>query len=249
MNQKPNSRFKFFPQLNDIDEKCWINSKNTICPEITERFFASNSLQDTFLQALADNRVLAIKEVLESFELFARIRKSISSPMVADLCCGHGLLGILFAMFERKVHRVILADKFEPESCQHLLKTAIHVAPWIREKIKTEKGAIGINHPKLEPRCAIVSAHACGSLSDRCIDIAIANRGHLAILPCCYPKSACQAPRSLQTKFGLASAFDIDRTYRLQNAGYLVRWAEIPAAITPMNRVIYANYKTNGVTP
>ncbi|MFT7633794.1 MAG: hypothetical protein ACI87E_004852, partial [Mariniblastus sp.] len=82
--------------------------------------------------------------------------------------------------------------------------------------------------------------HACGILSDLCIEIAIKSGGPIAILPCCYPKSACEAPLALQNALGLAKAFDVDRTYRLEAAGYQVRWAEIPAAITPMNRIIYA---------
>ena len=31
-------------------------------------------------------------------------------------------------------------------------------------------------------------------------------------------------------------AYDVDRTYTMERAGYRVRWREIPAEITPMNR-------------
>ena len=86
---------------------------------------------------------------------------------------------------------------------------------------------------------AIVSAHACGVLSDLCIDVAIKSGGPIAILPCCYPRSACEAPLSLQTQFGLETAYDIDRTYRLEAAGYRIRWGTIPSEITPMNRIVY----------
>ena len=239
MNQSANSRFKFLPQLNDLERNQWLGSRQKFHAEIAREHFTSASLQDTFLRAIADARLLPIKEVLESFEFFARIRKSIRAKTVADLCCGHGLTGILFAMFERDVERVILIDQNEPESRQKLIAVASGVAPWIADKIDNREAKISIDDAWIEPGVSIVSAHACGVLSDLCVDIAIKSGGPVAILPCCYPKSACNAPLSLQTQFGLETAFDIDRTYRLEAAGYRVRWGSIPKKITPMNRIIY----------
>ena len=239
MNLIANSRFKFFPQLNDLDRTEWLSSRQKFHSEITNQHFGSDSLQDKFLQAIAAQRLLPIKEVLESFEFFARIRKSARARTVADLCCGHGLLGILFAMFERNVERVILIDQNEPESRQKLVAVASEVAPWIADKIDNRVARISVDDDWIESEIAIVSAHACGVLSDLCIDIAIKSGGPLAILPCCYPKSACVAPQSILTQFGLETAFDIDRTYRLESAGYRVRWGTIPEEITPMNRIIH----------
>lgn len=244
MNQPSNHRFKFFPQLNQLEKPHWLSSTNTLHQNLTNEYFHSNSLQDTLLQAIAVERLLPIKEVLESFEFFARIRKPTRANRVADLCCGHGLLGILFAIFEPKVDRVILVDKNEPDSRQKLIAIATRVAPWIAEKIENRVAPIGLDDDWIESGCAVVSAHACGSLSDLCIEIAIQSGGPLAILPCCYPRSACRAPLALQTALGLATAFDIDRTYRLESANYRVRWAEIPLEITPMNRIIYAHRTT-----
>lgn len=243
MNPSPNRRFKFFPQLNDLAEKHWLGSSNTLYLKLTDAHFNSDSLQDTFLRAIAAERLLPIKEVLETFEFFARVRRDTKASFVADLCCGHGLLGILFAMFERKVDRVRLVDKTDPESRQKLLSVATQVAPWVAAKVVHNTSAIGVDDDRIEPGCAIVSAHACGSLSDLCLDIAIRSGGPVAILPCCYPRSACRAPLALQTAFGLEAAFDIDRTYRLEAANYRVRWAEIPREITPMNRILYAQHR------
>lgn len=239
MNQVASSRFKFFPQLNDVERTEWLNSRQKFHAEIAKEHFSSDSLQDKFLRAIAAERLLPIKEVLETFEFFARIRKSSRTKTVADLCCGHGLLGILFAMFERDVERVILIDQNEPESRQKLIAVAIGIAPWIEEKIDNRAAKISIDDTWIERGVSIVSAHACGVLSDLCIDVAIKAGGPIAILPCCYPRSACDAPLSLQTQFGLETAFDIDRTYRLEAAGYRVRWGSIPKEITPMNRIIY----------
>jgi hypothetical protein len=239
MNLVANSRFKFLPQLNDLERTEWLGSRQKFHSEIAKKYFNSDSLQDKFLQAIAAERLLPIKEVLETFEFFTRIRKSTRMKIVADLCCGHGLLGILFAMFERDVQRVILMDQNEPESRQKLIAVASQVAPWIAAKIDNRAAKISVDDDWIEPDISIVSAHACGVLSDLCIDIAIKCRGPIAILPCCYPKSACNAPQSLQAQFGLETAFDIDRTYRLETAGYRIRWGSIPNEITPMNRIIY----------
>jgi len=239
VNLIANSRFKFFPQFNDFEQVAWLSSRQKLQPEFANEYFDSDSLQDKFLTAIAAERLLPVKEVLETFEFFARIRKTVRSPVVADLCCGHGLLGILFALFERKVQRVILIDRNEPLSRQKLIAVAGEVAPWIVDKIDNRESKITTSDDWIKPSVAVVSAHACGVLSDLCIDVAIKSGGPIGILPCCYPRSACVAPLSLQMHFGIESAFDIDRTYRLEAAGYRVRWGSIPSSITPMNRLIY----------
>ena len=236
----PRNRFRFFPQLNDLADQRWLRSNAKLSEKAAAVHFNSDSLQDALMQAIADQRVLSIKEVIETFEFFARVRKTIKAECVADLCCGHGLLGLLFAVFERKVNRVILLDKFEPENRAKLIAAASAVAPWIVDKVESQQTKIETAEALLPQGCSIISAHACGVLSDRCIDIAIAKESQLAILPCCYPKSACDAPLAIRTAFGLEAAYDIDRTYRLESAGYLVRWMEIPEVITPMNRILVA---------
>ncbi len=239
MNLIANSRFKFFPQFNDFEQAKWLSSRQKLQPEFAKAYFNSDSLQDKILQAIAEERLLPVKEILESFEFFARVRKAVRSEVVADLCCGHGLLGILFAIFERNVQRVILIDRNEPVSRQKLIAIANRIAPWISGKIDNRAENIKISSDWIEPDMTIVSAHACGVLSDLCIDVAIKSGGPIAILPCCYPRSACVAPLALQTQFGIEAAFDIDRTYRLEAAGYRMRWGFIPQEITPMNRILY----------
>lgn len=234
------NRFRFFTQLNDLPDQRFLRSSAKLTEQAAQVHFASDSLQDKLVRAIADQRILSAKELVETFEFFSRVRKTIRAASVADLCCGHGLLGILFAVFERKVERVILLDKIEPESRAKLIAAVAGVAPWISDKVGSEQAKIDAAAECLPPACSIVSAHACGVLSDQCIDIAIATQAPLAILPCCYPKSSCDAPPAIRAAFGLEAAYDIDRTYRLESSGYLVRWAEIPRVITPMNRILIA---------
>ena len=234
------NRLRFFPQLNHLLDQRWLRSNAKLCLKTASIHFKSNSLQDTLIRAIAEKRILSIKEVIETFEFFARTRKTTKATCVADLCCGHGLLGLLFAVFERKVSRVVLLDKLEPESRAKLIAVVASVAPWVAEKVQSHEAKLDAAPELLPEKCSVVSAHACGVLSDQCIDIAIKLEGRLAILPCCYPKASCHAPPAIQAAFGLKAAYDIDRTYRLTSAGYLVRWMEIPESITPMNRILIA---------
>ena len=235
-------RFRFFPQLNDLpeDQKRWLGSDSRLFDSAAQTHFPGESLQNRLVREIAAARLLPIKEVLESFEFFARVRKQARAVCVADLCCGHGLIGVLYAMFEKRVERVILADRVQPPSRLKLIEIATRIAPWIEPKIENVQAKLSPGDGMVPTGAAVVSAHACGVLSDLCIQIAIESGGPLAILPCCYPKSACQAPQSLVAELGLKMAFDVDRTYRLEAAGYLVRWTSIPSTITPMNRVICA---------
>jgi hypothetical protein len=240
-----NTPFSFFPQLNGLEKTSWMKSSLGINYAMTDLHFHSDTLQDKFLRAMAKDNTLPIKEILESFEYFSRIRKQLKNDCVLDLCSGHGLLGILFAMFERRVKKVVLVDVKVPPSYQKLFNCAVSVAPWIRDKIETFTEKIHRQASWAQSGCSVVSAHACGVLTDTCIDVAIACGGPLAVLPCCYPRKACRAPLALQQSFGLQEAFDIDRTYRLENADFRVRWSSIPAHITPMNRIMIATPKNS----
>ena len=44
-----------------------------------------------------------MKELVEAFEFFAAVRKDLRARSLADLCAGHGLVGVLFALHERRL--------------------------------------------------------------------------------------------------------------------------------------------------
>ena len=234
----PSASFKCFRQFNGADFGALLSSHSALKQPIADRHFPTDSLQDKLVRELAGERTIAIKEVLECFEFFERVRKEIRAPCVVDLCCGHGLLGILFALFERRVERVILTDERQPASYDMLMAASIRVGPWIEKKVEYCVGPIGTAHERLEAGASVVGNHACGALTDHCIDCAIRLKGSVAVMPCCYRRSACEAPLALQLALGVEAASDVDRTYRLREAGYHVRWTHIPEQITPMNRIL-----------
>ena len=83
----------------------------------------------------------------------------------------------------------------------------------------------------------VVSAHACGSLTDRVLSRALEARARVAVLPCCHSRAACDAG-SLEGWMEPSLAIDATRAGRLRGAGYRVHTQLVPAAITPKNRLL-----------
>lgn len=202
--------------------------------------FAGEGLPDKLARALARRRALPAKELFESFELFERVRRRLRRTQVVDLCCGHGLTGMLFAVFEPRVEQVVLVDQRRPESHATVLDAVAEVAPWAVEKITYLEQRLQRVRTDLTAGCAVVAVHACGVRTDRCIDLALALQSPVALVPCCYAQTAASAPRSIRRALGAELATDVHRTYRLEAAGYRVDWLAIPRAITHKNRVLLA---------
>lgn len=207
-----------------------------------ELLFPGDSLECRLARALLAARALPWKELLESFEVFQRVRKRVRRPVVADLCAGHGLTGLLFAVYERGVEEVVMVDRREPESAARLLALVGAVAPWAPAKVRYVEADLrrAPEVAALPAGSGVVGVHACGPATDAVVDVALTLRGPVGLLPCCHARSSSGAPDSLVRSLGVCTATDVHRTYRLEAAGYRTRWTGIPAAVTPMNRVILA---------
>jgi hypothetical protein len=83
----------------------------------------------------------------------------------------------------------------------------------------------------------VVSSHACGALTDRILDRAVASRARVAVLPCCHDLATCNAG-ALSGWIDGSVAIDIVRAIRLEQHGYRVWTQTIPAEITPKNRLL-----------
>jgi len=206
--------------------------------QLARPFFSGDALNDKLARALIDARVLPFKELLESFEVFEHIRRHVRGTAIVDLCCGHGLVGMLYGIHHRDVHRVQLVDRRKPASVPRLLDCLDAVAPWLRPKVDFDEARI--EAVDLPQDAALLGIHACGRATDAVIARALSGRHAVALLPCCHPKKGLPGPPTLGQALGVSLATDIHRTYRLDAAGFHTRWSELPAAITPMNRVITA---------
>ncbi len=234
---KPGQRFRFLKQFNEgaFAKKAACRLRLRVSDT---RWFPGEYLSSVFARELCERRAMPFKEVLESFEFYACVRNHLRSKSVADLCCGHGLVGILFAMFERDVERVCLLDKTRPSSFDRVLAAAQAVAPWTEEKVEYIEAPLKKTLQHVEPGTTILGVHACGKRTDTCIEHAIELGGSVALLPCCRRHRLHPSPDCLKQVLGADVAVDVDRTYRLHNAGYRVRWDEISPLITTKNRVL-----------
>jgi hypothetical protein len=207
---------------------------------LVDEWFSSDSMVDKLIREIAADRGTSLKEILEAFEFFGYVRRRMRAHTVAELCAGHGLVGLLFAVFEPTVLHVKLLDRRRPNSFVNLLHCIARVAPWVEEKVTYLEADLEAVTRFLEPATPLVSAHACGSLTDICIDAAVELGSPVAVMPCCYDPRDTRSPEVLSRQLGYRTATDVGRTYRLEQAGYHVRWGGIHKSITPMNRIILA---------
>ena len=229
--------FRYLKQFNSVEFAKKASCRDRLRQSDT-RWFPGDYLSSVFARELCERRAVPLKEVLESFEFFACVRNRIRCQSVADLCCGHGLVGILFAMFERDIEQVSLLDRVRPKSFDLVLDAAQAVAPWTQAKITYVEAPLSQTLRHVESGTAILGVHACGTRTDQCIEHAISLRSPIALLPCCRRHRLHPSPECLKNVFGADVAIDVDRTYRMHAAGYHVRWDQIPPSITEMNRVL-----------
>jgi hypothetical protein len=235
--------YRAFPQFNRTSVDDLVSSTSKLSPQSAQTAFGSDRFPDRCVRELAAERALPIKEIVETFEMFERVREQVRGEVIVDLCAGHGLLGILYAAFERSVELVLLLDRSTPANHARVMKAIVKAAPWVGEKVRRIDADVQAWSGPLDEhirnrRAAFVSAHACGVLTDSCLEVALARSSPVAVMPCCYPWRACPGPPSIKRALGVEFALDIDRTYRMEQRGFSVLWREIPEAITPKNRIL-----------
>lgn len=230
------ARFEAYPQFNAADFHRYASMKHRI-HALPPNLFPSENLPDRLARSLAENRAIHIKELLEAFEFFSRVRKRIRSPNMVDLCAGHGLSGLIFALCEPTVERVELVDHRRPASFDRIWKAFVDIAPWVAEKVSYREAPLDASLT-LPEGASVLLVHACGALTDQGLRYAMKCGGSVAAMPCCYGKAEPARVAGLSQPFGRETAIDISRSYTLSDAGYQVDWGSVPRAITPKNRVL-----------
>ena len=117
---------------------------------------------------------------------------------------------------------------------------ALHAAlarSWPRLERRVSCVARDVSHFDLAPDDVVVSSHACGALSDRILECAIAARAIVAVLPCCHNLTTCETGPFAGWLDG-PLAIDVMRAIRLEQSGYRVWTQTIAADITPKNRLL-----------
>ena len=195
--------------------------------------YPGEHLLDRLARVLCAANCLPRKELHEAWETARRARRRLKGGRVVDLAAGHGLLAYVMLLLDDTSPTAIAVDVKRPASHDTLAAAMVAAWPRLAGRVQFIKGKL--ESVDVVAGDVVVSAHACGALTDRIIDKAIAARAGVAVLPCCqvrdkaHPLSAWLAPDMCT---------DVDRVQRLQAAGYAVKAQHIPAAITPKNRLL-----------
>lgn len=118
------------------------------------------------------------------------------------------------------------------------------ITSWPRLKNRVIYKEVPVQEITILPDDIVVSAHACGSLTDLIIDKAIEKHARVAVLPCCHDlkKSSTDGLESWMDK---TLAVDTARAVRLRSKGCRIVTQKIPSDITPKNRLLMGEYLTN----
>ena len=229
--------FKFVRQFNCPTGRSDAGKKHRLS-KYWMHWFSGDTMLDRLAHALADSKAITMKEFAESLEFFHRTRRAVRGQIVADLCCGHGLTGLLFALFERRVDAVWLVDRVQPPAYARVFEAICSLGDWVAPKVRFIEAPL--KTLVLPPGAGVLGVHACGAATDACIAHGVKSGGAMAVMPCCYGRSVPSGPPAVHAALGKILAADVDRTYRLEQAGYRVQWSAIPRSITPMNRILIA---------
>jgi hypothetical protein len=120
-------------------------------------------------------------------------------------------------------------------SAQRIEQTLVARWPRLEGRVRYVEGRL--EDVAVPPDALVASVHACGVLTDRVLDCAIAARARVAVLPCCHSLRRCDTGQVDGWVDG-PLAIDLTRAAHLRQAGYHIRTQTIPEQITPMNRLL-----------
>jgi hypothetical protein len=175
------------------------------------------------------------KELYEAWEVARRVRRLFRGGRIVDLCAGHGLIAHIMLLLDDSSPSAIAADKTLPPSAATLHEALVRT--WPRLSGRVEFVARDMDEVQIFHSDIVLSAHACGALTDRVIERAADARARVAVLPCCHDLATCDAG-ALTGWVDPSLAIDIRRAMRLERQSYRVWTQTIPADITPKNRLL-----------
>lgn len=203
----------------------------------TRARFTGDSLFARIARTVCDAECLPRKELFEAWEVARRVRRRLRGGRVLDLAAGHGLLATILLLLDDTSPAALCVDRTRPPSFDRLLATMTDAWPRLQGRIIWESR--DLRDVSAQPDDLVVSVHACGPLTDTILDVALAARARLAVLPCCHDLRACDTGGLEQWMDGPV-AVDAVRARRMAAAGYQTLATTIPSDITPQNRLLLA---------
>ena len=200
--------------------------------------FAGETLFDRIGRAVCHAGCLPRKELYEAWEVARRTRRLFRGGRIVDLGAGHGLLAQILMILDDTSAEAIAIDTKLPDSAAKLHGALLESWPRLRDRVRFEERPL--DALQLHSHDVVVSSHACGALTDVVLELAVAVRARVVVLPCCHDLLA-NHPGSLSGWVDGPLAIDIMRVVRLEQLGYKVRTQTIPAEVTPKNRLLLAS--------
>lgn len=203
-----------------------------------QSLFTKDTLFDKIARSVCRAGTLPRKELYEAWETARRVRRRYKGGRVVDLACGHGLLAHIMLILDNTSDHALCIDKKLPDNTQKLSRALITDWPRLGGKIHFKE--MNIEQVTILSDDLVVSAHACGSLTDLVINKAVKGHARVAVLPCCHNLKTCPTGNLTQW-MEPTLAVDAVRAMNLQSQGYEIFTAKIPDTITPKNRLLMGN--------
>jgi len=207
---------------------------------LTERLlpqFQAETLFDAVARAVCRAGCLPRKELYEAWEVARRVRRRFRGGRIVDLACGHGLVAQLLLLLDDSSPGALAVDLRLPASAATLAAALEQAWPRLRGRVQFLEA--DLQDVPLSRGDVVVSAHACGGLTDRILERAVAAGARVAVLPCCHDLKQGDLG-GLEGWLDGPLAMDATRVARLRAQGYRVVTQLIPGDITPKNRLLLA---------
>jgi len=212
------------------------SSRNRLTEKLLPRF-SGDTLFDAIARGVCLAGCLPRKELFEAWEVARRVRRRFRGGRIIDMACGHGLLAQIMLLLDDSSPSALAVDRLMPKSAATLAASLCKEWPRLQGRIEFVES--DLRRVELHSDDLIVSAHACGGLTDLILERAVAVRARVALLPCCHDLNAADLG-SLQGWLDGPLAMDVTRVFRLRSQDYRVFTQTIPGDITPKNRLLMA---------
>lgn len=212
------------------------SSRNRLAERHIPRF-SGDTLFDGIARAVCRAGCLPRKELYEAWEVARRVRRRFRGGRVVDLACGHGLLAWIMLLLDDSSPVALAVDRRVPPSATALAAALEDDWPRLRGRVRlleADSAEVALGRDDL-----VVSAHACGGLTDLVLERAVAAGARVAVLPCCHDLAGADLA-GLQGWLDGPLAMDVLRAAGLRERGYRVFTQQIPGDISPKNRLLLA---------
>lgn len=212
------------------------SSRNRLTEKLIPQF-AADTLFHAIARAVCQAGCLPRKELYEAWEVARRVRRRFRGGRIVDLACGHGLLAQILLLLDDSSPVALAVDRRIPPSAATL--AAALGESWPRLHGLMQFVEADMRDVSLQRDDLVVSAHACGGLTDLVLERAVEVGARVAVLPCCHDLDGADLG-GLQGWLDGPLAMDVVRVTGLRSRGYRVFTQQIPGDITPKNRLLMA---------